>query len=37
MQLMGMSFFLSNWSENYWNAATVDSMICCDLDKGSVL
>jgi endoglucanase len=27
MQVKGMSFFWSNWSEKYWTAATVDKMV----------
>jgi hypothetical protein len=27
VQVMGMSFFWSNWSEKYWNAVTVDRMV----------
>ena len=27
VQVMGMSFFWSNWSEKYWNAVTVDQMV----------
>ncbi|MFF2090796.1 cellulase family glycosylhydrolase [Paenibacillus sp. NPDC058174] len=27
MQVKGMSFFWSNWSGQYWNAATVDRMV----------
>lgn len=27
MQVQGMSFFWSNWSDKYWNSATVDRMV----------